>query len=59
VVAKIEDPATHKKLMDLSKTGIQVKAENTAMDTFKTPTKPGFFNAVSSSLSTAKLPKRT
>jgi hypothetical protein len=65
VVAKIEDPATHKKLMDLSKTGIQVKAENTAMNmaatqpTPKTPTKPGFFNAVSSSLSKAKLPKRT
>jgi hypothetical protein len=59
VVAKVEDPAIQKKLLGLSKDGIQMKAENTAMDTFKTPTKPGFFNAVSSSLSTAKLPKRT
>ena len=59
VVTKVEDPAIQKKLLSLSKDGIQMKAENTAMDTFKTSTKPGVFNAVSSSLSKAKLPKRT
>jgi hypothetical protein len=59
VVTKVEDPAIQKKLLGLSKDGIQVKAENTAMDMFKTPTKPGFFNAVTSSLSKTKSPKRT
>ena len=32
VVAKIEDPAIQKKLINLSKDGIQMKAENTAMN---------------------------